>query len=103
MHVSAFEHATPVSLFNSLGSIADPWEAHSKWLALIREGVWLRADSEAQNVPTAEALRLHWSRSLWVLGLWHSSTDNEIELPGIYLAITYYFVIMYYNNLYSTH
>lgn len=83
LHVSAFEHTSPVSLYNSLGNTHDLWDIHARWLTLIRNGVWLRADSESQNVPTAEALQLHWFRCLWVLGLWHSSTGNEVELPGI--------------------
>jgi hypothetical protein len=82
LHVSAFEHTSPVSLYNSLGNIQDLWELHTKWLALIRNGVWLRADNESRNVPTAEALRLHWFRCLWVLGLWNASTTNKVELPG---------------------
>ena len=82
LHASVFEHTSPVSLFNSMDSDADPAEKHSKFLTEIRNGVWLRADSEAQNLPTMEALQFHWYRCLWVLGLWHSSTENEIELPG---------------------
>ena len=82
IHVSAFEYGTPVTLYNSLEDTQDIWDTHTQWLALIRNGAWLRADNESQNVPTAEALQLHWHRCLWVLGLWHSSSENEVELPG---------------------
>ena len=58
-----------------------------KWLAAIRRTVWLRADSDSGNVPTMEALQLHWHRCLWVLGLWHASTDNEIDLPGKHTVV----------------
>ncbi|SMN01637.1 hypothetical protein SPONN_2737 [uncultured Candidatus Thioglobus sp.] len=79
-HTSAFEHTSPVSLYHSLSSTT-LFDTHKQWLALIRKAVWLRADKESQNVPTAEALRLHWYRCLWVLGIWHSATENEFELP----------------------
>ncbi len=59
----------------------DILETHTKWLDAIRNGVWLRADSEANNVPTVKAL-FHWHRCLWILRLWNSSTENEIQLPG---------------------
>ncbi len=89
LHASMFEHTSPVALYNSISSTGDIWDTHTKWLDLIRNGVWLRADSEANNVPTAEALRFHWYRCLWVLGLWNSSTNNEIQLPGMHNALNY--------------
>ncbi len=89
LHASVFEHTSPVALYNSISSTGDIWDTHTKWLDLIRNGVWLRADSEANNVPTAEALRFHWYRCLWVLGLWNSSTNNEIQLPGMHNALNY--------------
>jgi len=82
LHASVFEHASPVALYNSVSTTRDVMETHTKWLDVIRNGVWLRADSEANNVPTVEALAFHWHRCLWVLGLWNSSTENEIQLPG---------------------
>lgn len=82
-HASAFEHTSPVALYHSVNSTgSDLYETHKQWLALIRKAVWLRADRESQNMPSAEALKLHWRRCLWILEIWHSSTANEIELPG---------------------
>ena len=26
------------------------------------------------------AFGLHWYRCMWVLGLWHSATENEVEI-----------------------
>ena len=80
-HSSAFVDISPVSLYHSLNPSTDLFDTHKQWLTLIRKAVWLRADNESQNVPTMEALRLHWYRCLWVLGLWHSVTENEFELP----------------------
>ena len=56
-------------------------ECHEKWLTSIRRTVWQRADSEGHNVPSTEALMLHWRRSVWITAMWHSSTVNELELP----------------------
>lgn len=82
-HASAFEFTSPVALYNSVNVIgSDTYDTHKKWLTLIRKAVWLRADMETQNMPSVEALKLHWCRCLWILGLWHSSTENDIDLPG---------------------
>lgn len=81
LHASAFEHKSPVTLYNSISNNPDDFDTHVLWLDQIRKTVWLRADSETQNLPTTEALILHWYRTLWVLGLWHSST-SDIEIPG---------------------
>ncbi len=83
-----FEHVSPVALYNSVSTTTDILETHTKWLDAIRNGVWLRADCEANNVPTVEALTFHWHRCLWVLGLWNSSTENEIQLPGTHALST---------------
>ena len=83
LHASAFEHMSPVTLHNSLGDTHSPWETHVEWLSLIRNGVWLRADCESLNVPSADALQLHWQRCLWVLHMWNLCLGNEIELPGM--------------------
>ena len=83
-HVSAFEHTTPVALFSSIKTSTSTWGHHMKWLAIIRRTVWLRADSDSGSIPSMEALQFHWYRNLWVLGLWHASTDNEIDLPSKY-------------------
>jgi hypothetical protein len=81
-NASAFEQKTPVALYNSVKE-PDELETHKKWLDAIRRRVWMRADLKRHNVPSYDALKLHWHRSLWVLGLWHSATGNDIELPGI--------------------
>lgn len=82
--MSAFEHPTPIIII--VYSIEHPpstWDDHAKWLAKIRMTVWLQADNDSNNVTLIEALQLHWYRSLWVLGLWHMSTENEMDLPGM--------------------
>ena len=44
--------------------------------------MWERADTEDKTMPSTEALKLHWNRSLWVLEMWHQATSNDIDLPG---------------------
>ena len=83
-NTSAFEYTTPVTLFYSIKDYSSARDQHAKWLASIRKAVWLRADSDSKNIPSMEAIQLHWYRSLWVLDLWHKSTQNEIDLSGMY-------------------
>ena len=94
-HTSAFEYTTPVTLFHSIKDYTSSWDQHAKWLAFIRKAVWLRADSDSKSVPSIEAIQLHWYRSLWVLDLWHKSTQNEIDLPGKHTNILKLMVNIY--------
>ena len=81
-HASAFEFASPVTLYHSItGSVA---EKHEEWLQLIRQAVWLRAETESKNIPSTLSLKLHWLRSLWILEMWHKSIQNDIDMPGWY-------------------
>ena len=41
-------------------------------------------DTDNKLMPSADALRLHWMKCVWVLGMWHCATQNSIELPGEY-------------------
>lgn len=88
-HSSAFEFQSPVTLFHSIPPQCTVWDHHNKWLSPIRKAVWQRADNECQNLPSTEALKLHWQRCVWVLQMWHSATNNEIELPGMYIMYIY--------------
>ena len=53
-----FAYSSPISLYHSVSNTTDHiFDIHAKWLELIRtDKKVLRADSEAQNVPTVEAL-----------------------------------------------
>ena len=73
-----------IALYNSIGACTSSWEHHDKWLILIRQTIWMRTDIEAHNMPSTEALRLHWTRTVWVLQMWQSSTENDFELSGMY-------------------
>ena len=81
-HAAAFEFASPVTLYHSITAIS-VYEKHDKWLHSIRKTIWLRADTESRNMPSTTALRLHWLRCLWIIGMWHKSTENDIDMPGV--------------------
>ena len=83
-HTSAFEHPTPIALYQSIG-IVNPLKHHEEWLQVIRKTIWLRADTESHNLPSTEALALHWKRCLWVLQMWNSATQNDMDLPGTHI------------------
>ncbi len=81
-HASAFEQRSPEAFYHSIEATT-PQQQHTQWLEAIRQGVWQRADSENQNMPSTEALQLHWRRCTWVLEMWHQATVNDIDLPGM--------------------
>ena len=85
-HSSAFELQSPVALYHSVKQFTTVWDHHDKWLRVIRQTVWQRADKESQNMPSTKALELHWHRCIWVLQMWNCCTQNDIELPGQSLA-----------------
>ena len=88
-HSSAFKLETPVAQFYSVENPKTPWDHHAQWLSAIRKEVWLRADNDSKTVPSIEALQLHWKRSVWVIGMWHMSIENDMELPGKYSSTSW--------------
>lgn len=88
-HASAFEFASPVTLYRSITE-SNVHQKHELWLQHIRNIVWLRADSESKNMPSTSSLKLHWMRSLWIIGMWHKSVENDIDMPGMSLYRYYY-------------
>ena len=49
-----------------------------------------------------EALQLHWHRCLWVLGLWHASTDEiDIDLPGKHIIVTNSFLSVHKTSMHT--
>ena len=65
-----------VKILNNLGAVGcNDTRKRKEWLDIIRRRVWMKADLESHNVPTTDALRLHWHKCLLVLELWHLATD----------------------------
>ena len=80
-HASAFEFTSLVTLYHSV-TAKNAIEKHDRWLHIMRKTVWLRADTESKNMPSTTALQLHWWRCSWIIGMWHKSTENDIDMPG---------------------
>ena len=80
-HASAFELPSPVTLYHSMSANC-PERKHEQWLHHIRRAIWIRADSESKNMPSITALKLHWTRCLWVVNMWQKAIENDIDMPG---------------------
>ena len=60
-HLDAFTFQTPQSLYNSLSDPStDPEEQHRIWLDTIWSTWWVYAGSPADELPSTDALYLHW-------------------------------------------
>ena len=82
-HKAAFDHhTTPASLLHSISG-SSPLQKHIKWLENMREIIWARIDFEDEMIPSFEALRRHWLRSIWVIDYWRQATNNEIVLRPV--------------------
>ena len=51
-----------------------------KWYYAIRTKVWERISFEDQLPPSAEALELHWLRTIWVVDYWSQACHSSITL-----------------------
>ena len=40
-------------------------------------------------MPSTDALKLHWSRSLWIIWMWNKTIRNDIDMPGREFICTY--------------
>ena len=64
-HMRAFQHRTPEALFNSFSqssssNLSQQRSQHVQWLDEIRKKIWPRATSQANELPSIDALCLHW-------------------------------------------
>ena len=55
-------------------------ENHTAWLSSIRDTVWHRVSYENQVVPSDYALKMHWSRTCWVIQMWSQASHNTMSL-----------------------
>ena len=80
-HLDAFTYQTPQSLYNSLSDPStETEEQHRIWLDTIRSTCWVYAGSAADELPSTDALYLHWKRSVWVINMWHQSLRKTPDL-----------------------
>lgn len=47
------------------------------WLDGIRESIWIRISEPSDFMPSTEALRLHWYRSVWILHMWKQAPSSD--------------------------
>ena len=46
-------------------------------------------------MPSTDTFKLHWSRCLWVMGMWNQATQNEIDMLGtcnVSLGVDYVYI-----------
>ena len=63
-HLDAFTYQTPQSL-------TETEEQHRIRLDTMWSTCWVYAGSAADELPSTDALYLHWKRSVWVINMWH--------------------------------
>ena len=80
-NLGVFTQRTPQALFNSLyNPTLSMEEQHEAWLDMVRSTCWVHVASPSEEVPSTDALRLHWMRSIWVLHMWKQCLCNKVEL-----------------------
>ena len=85
-HKSVFlpSFPTPITLFNSFSDTSiNSLAHHSNWLDKIRERVWSKIKYEEEMVPSISALKRHWKRSRYVVGIWKQATNNIMTYPPL--------------------
>ena len=45
----------------------------------IREATWIRVSDPSEFIPSIEALRLHWYRSVWIVSMWSQAHSSDID------------------------
>ena len=71
LHSSSFQCTSPATHFMSLfNKELTVQEHHSKWLESIRQAIWYRVKFENEEIPSDDALMLHWKRSCWIMHMW---------------------------------
>ena len=81
LHSSSFQCTSPATHFMSLfNKELTVQEHHSKWLESIRQAIWYRVKFENEEIPSDDALMLHWKRSCWIMHMWQQSDQSAMIL-----------------------
>ena len=81
LHSPSFQCTSPATHFMSLSNQAlTTQEHHSKWLESIQKAIWYRVKFENEEIPSYDALMLHWKRSCWVMHMWQQSDKPVMTL-----------------------
>ena len=80
-HSTCFAHTSPEAYYHSFDAQEQPAEQqHVAWLDGIRESIWIRISEPSDFMPSTEALRLHWYRSVWILHMWNQASASQVTL-----------------------
>ena len=85
----AFKEDSPEALFRKVmhekvqSGITSYMNIHCIWLDTIRSRTYDRAEFENHCLPSNEALRLHWLRTIYVAVMWNQANRNNVILPDI--------------------
>ncbi len=83
-HSTGFDTPSPAHHFSTF---CDPnltvLHQHSAWLDDIRQNIWYRVKFENEMIPSDEALRLHWTRTCWVVNMWSQANQHTMLLEPI--------------------
>ena len=55
------------------------YDQHVAWMDGIREATWIRVSDPSEFIPSIEALRLHWYRSVWIVNMWSQAHSSDID------------------------
>ena len=67
-HASGFGTASPPAHFKNFTTPGlTVKQQHSNWLEDIRQNISYRVKFENEMIPSDEALKLHWTRSCWII------------------------------------
>ena len=83
-HASGFGTASPPAHFKNFTTPGLTVEQqHSNWLEDIRQNISYRVKFENEMIPSDEALKLHWTRSCWIIHMWRQADHNTMSLQPI--------------------
>ncbi len=81
-HATGFDTPSSVTHFRKF-SDQNSLQQHTAWLEDIRQNIWDRISFESDMIPSIDALWRHWSRTCWVLHMWHQADQNTMRLEPI--------------------
>ena len=81
---TAFDYPSPAAHFHQFHtSDTTTLQHHQNWINSIRKTIWERTTYENGNIPSNDALLLHWKRSCWVIDMWRQANANKMTLEPL--------------------
>ena len=80
-HASGFDSTSPEMHYHKFITADQTTnEQHKNWLNDIRRNIWHRIKFENENIPSIDALFLHWQRTCWISQMWLQADQTNIIL-----------------------